>query len=91
MVEERIGVVGVGLMGHGMAKNLLAAGFPVVVIAHRNRAPVEDLVGRGAIEVGSLEELARSCRYLEAERRPVQPARRAVAANALPRGLPPTR
>ena len=60
MQDERIGFVGVGLMGHGMAKNLLGAGYPVAVIAHRNRAPVEDLVGRGAIEVGSLEELAKS-------------------------------
>lgn len=58
MSEERIGFVGVGLMGHGMAKNLLGAGYPVAVIAHRNRAPVDDLVGRGAVEVGSLAELA---------------------------------
>ena len=57
-MEESIGFVGVGLMGHGMAKNLLAAGYPLTVIAHRNRAPVEDLVSRGASEVGTLEELA---------------------------------
>lgn len=60
MKEEQIGFVGVGLMGHGMARNLLGAGYSVTVIAHRNREPVEDLVGRGAIEAGSLEELARS-------------------------------
>jgi 3-hydroxyisobutyrate dehydrogenase-like beta-hydroxyacid dehydrogenase len=60
MREEQIGFVGAGLMGHGMAKNLLAAGYPVTVIAHRNRAPIEDLVGRGAIEVSSLKELAAS-------------------------------
>jgi 3-hydroxyisobutyrate dehydrogenase-like beta-hydroxyacid dehydrogenase len=58
--EERIGFVGVGLMGHGMAKNLLAAGYPVTVIAHRNRAPVEDLLGSGASEAGSLAELAQA-------------------------------
>jgi 3-hydroxyisobutyrate dehydrogenase-like beta-hydroxyacid dehydrogenase len=28
VAKERIGFVGVGLMGHGMARNLLAAGFP---------------------------------------------------------------
>lgn len=60
MSEERIGFVGVGLMGHGMAKNLLAAGYPVTVIAHRNRAPVEDLLGQGAREAGSLAELAQA-------------------------------
>ncbi|RMD91396.1 MAG: NAD(P)-dependent oxidoreductase [Alphaproteobacteria bacterium] len=53
-----VGFVGTGLMGHGMAKNILAAGHPLTVIAHRNRAPVEDLVARGAREAQSLEELA---------------------------------
>lgn len=53
-----VGFVGTGLMGHGMAKNILAAGHPLTVIAHRNRAPVDDLVGRGATEVASLAELA---------------------------------
>ena len=47
MGMEKIGFVGVGLMGHGMAKNILKAGHPLTVIAHRNRAPVEDLVSQG--------------------------------------------
>ena len=56
---DRIGFVGVGLMGHGMARNLLAAGHPLTVIAHRNRVPVEELVGQGAVEAADLAELAR--------------------------------
>ena len=60
MSQEKIGFVGVGLMGHGMAKNLLSSGYPVTVIAHRNRAPVEDLLGRGAAEAASLADLAAS-------------------------------
>ena len=40
---ETIGFIGVGLMGHGIAKNLLLAGYPVYVLAHRNRAPIDDL------------------------------------------------
>ncbi|MEM9574505.1 MAG: NAD(P)-dependent oxidoreductase, partial [Pseudomonadota bacterium] len=56
-MAETIGFVGVGLMGHGMAKNLLKAGHQVTVIAHRNRAPVEDLLAQGASEAASLEEL----------------------------------
>lgn len=56
--KENIGFIGVGLMGHGMAKNLLAAGFPVSVIAHSNRAPVEALVAKGATEVTSLADMA---------------------------------
>ncbi|MET0483298.1 MAG: NAD(P)-dependent oxidoreductase [Aestuariivirgaceae bacterium] len=53
----KLGFVGVGLMGHGMAANLLKGGHQVAVIAHRNRAPVEDLVRRGAEEVKALAEL----------------------------------
>lgn len=57
MEIERVGFVGVGLMGHGMAKNILEGGYALSVVAHRNRRPVEDLVGGGAQEAGSLAEL----------------------------------
>jgi 3-hydroxyisobutyrate dehydrogenase-like beta-hydroxyacid dehydrogenase len=60
MTDERIGFAGVGLMGHGMAKNLLAKGYAVTVIANRNRGPVDDLVSLGATEVATLEELAQA-------------------------------
>lgn len=55
--KERIGFVGVGLMGHGIAKNIVEAGYPLTVIAHRNREPVEDLIGRGASEAQSFKEV----------------------------------
>jgi 3-hydroxyisobutyrate dehydrogenase-like beta-hydroxyacid dehydrogenase len=58
--KEVIGFVGLGLMGHGMAKNILEKGHRLFVVGHRNRKPVEDLVERGAIEAGSLRELAES-------------------------------
>src|SRR3712207_1123034 len=54
----RIGFIGAGLMGRGVVLNLMKAGHEVRVIAHRNRAPIEELVGRGAREASSLEELA---------------------------------
>jgi len=60
MAMERIGFVGVGLMGHGMAKNIAAAGHPLTVIAHRNRAPVEDLLSCGAVEAATFAELAQT-------------------------------
>lgn len=56
--KEKIGFVGLGLMGHGMAKNIVEKGYPLTVIAHRNRKPIEDLVSRGATEAKSLAELA---------------------------------
>ena len=42
-MAKRIGFIGVGLMGHGAAKNILEGGFPLTVLAHRNREPVDDL------------------------------------------------
>ena len=53
-----IGLVGAGMMGHGMAANLLKHGHEVSVIAHRNRGPVEDLVAKGAREATTLAEIA---------------------------------
>jgi 3-hydroxyisobutyrate dehydrogenase-like beta-hydroxyacid dehydrogenase len=48
---QRVGFIGVGLMGHGAAANIMErGGFPLTVLGHRNRQPVEDLVGRGAVE-----------------------------------------
>jgi 3-hydroxyisobutyrate dehydrogenase-like beta-hydroxyacid dehydrogenase len=57
--KPQIGFIGVGLMGHGMAKNIVEKGYPLAVLAHRNRKPVEDLLGRGATEVKSAADLAR--------------------------------
>jgi 3-hydroxyisobutyrate dehydrogenase-like beta-hydroxyacid dehydrogenase len=55
---KRIGFVGVGLMGHGMAKNLLKHGYAVTVMAHKNRKPIEDLLGQGAQEGSSPKAIA---------------------------------
>lgn len=60
MAKEPIGFIGVGLMGHGMARNLVEKGWPLTIMGHRNRQPVEDLVGRGAREVKSAREVAES-------------------------------
>lgn len=53
-----VGLIGAGMMGHGMAANLLKAGHQVTVIAHRNRAPVDDLVAKGAREATSIQDVA---------------------------------
>jgi 3-hydroxyisobutyrate dehydrogenase-like beta-hydroxyacid dehydrogenase len=54
----RVGYIGVGLMGHGAAKHILMKGYPLTILGHRNRAPVDDLVGRGATEATSPADLA---------------------------------
>jgi len=56
----RIGFIGAsGLMGHGMAKNLLAKGHALALTVHRNRERVADLLAAGATQVASAAELAR--------------------------------
>ena len=55
---KRVGFVGAGIMGHGMASRLLQAGYPLAVIAHRNRRPIDDLVSKGAREAAGYAELA---------------------------------
>lgn len=57
-MAETIGFIGVGLMGHGMAKNIAEKGYALTIMGHRNRAPVDDLVRRGAVEAKSPRELA---------------------------------
>ena len=57
-MKERIGFIGVGLMGHGMAKNLVEKGFPLTVLAHSKREAVDDLVKRGAREAKSARDVA---------------------------------
>lgn len=57
-MKERIGFVGVGLMGHGMAKNIVEKGWPLTVLGHRRREAVEELKSRGAAEASSARELA---------------------------------
>ncbi len=56
-----IGFIGVGLMGHGMAANLLKGGYALHVRGHRNRAPVDDLVAKGATEAASPRAMAEAC------------------------------
>jgi len=60
MDKPRIGFVGIGLMGHGIAKNLVAKGYPLTLRLHRNRKPAEDLFAAGAREAASYAELARA-------------------------------
>ena len=53
-----IGFIGLGLMGKPMAKNLLKAGFPLVVHS-RSQSPVAELVAAGATRAASPADVAR--------------------------------
>lgn len=58
--RPRIGLIGLGLMGHGIGRNLLKKGFALTVLGNVNRKPVESLVGLGATEAASLAVLVRT-------------------------------
>ena len=60
MTIKRIGLIGVGLMGHGIGKNIVSKGFALNVMAHKNRTPVESLVSMGAKECASPAEIAKA-------------------------------
>ena len=59
--KPAIGFIGVGLMGHGMARNILQGGYPLWVKGNINRIPVESLVGMGAQEAASPKAMAEVC------------------------------
>jgi 3-hydroxyisobutyrate dehydrogenase-like beta-hydroxyacid dehydrogenase len=64
MTQPRIGFIGLGMMGHGMAKHLLLKGFPLSFVVHRDRSRLADLVQQGATEVKSPAELARGSDFV---------------------------
>lgn len=57
-MKERIGFIGLGAMGSGMAANIISKGWPLAVWAHRNREAVAKLVADGAAEADSPRALA---------------------------------
>jgi len=55
----KIGFIGIGMMGHGMARNLLAKGYPLTFKVNRDRSRLDDLIAAGAQEAKSNAEVAR--------------------------------
>jgi 2-hydroxy-3-oxopropionate reductase len=53
----RVGYIGLGLMGKSIARNILTAGFPLVV-HNRSRAAVDELAAEGAEAANSPAEVA---------------------------------
>ncbi len=56
--KPTVGYIGLGLMGKPMARNILKAGFPLV-IHNRSRAAVDELAAEGAIPANSPAEVAK--------------------------------
>jgi 3-hydroxyisobutyrate dehydrogenase len=60
MMTERIGYIGLGIMGRGMARNLLKAGLPVTVW-NRTASRMDELVAEGATAGKSPADVAAEC------------------------------
>jgi 2-hydroxy-3-oxopropionate reductase len=56
-MAERVGFIGLGIMGRPMARHLVDAGFPLTVHS-RSPGPVDELVEMGAARVGGPAEVA---------------------------------
>ena len=53
-----VGLIGAGLMGYGIGKNILAKGHKLVVMANRNRERVDKLIAQGASEAKTPRAIA---------------------------------
>jgi 2-hydroxy-3-oxopropionate reductase len=62
-MAQAIGFIGLGIMGRPMARNLLKAGYPLVVHS-RSPGPVEEIVKAGATAAASSKDVAAQCDVL---------------------------
>jgi 3-hydroxyisobutyrate dehydrogenase len=59
-MEKRVGFIGLGIMGAPMARNLMKAGFEVIVY-NRTASKAERLAAEGARKADCLKDLAGTC------------------------------
>jgi 2-hydroxy-3-oxopropionate reductase len=62
-MSKTIGFIGLGIMGKPMARNLMKAGYPLVVY-NRTASKADELVAAGARQVGSPREVAQSAEVI---------------------------
>ena len=56
--KPKIGFVGLGFMGHGIAKNIVDKGYALTILGRAKREAADDLIGRGAVEVKTSKAVA---------------------------------
>ena len=61
MKADIIGIIGVGLMGHGIASSIGRSGRRIAFVDHPGNQPTHDLVAAGAETVSTPAELAARC------------------------------
>lgn len=55
---KKIGMIGIGMMGHGIASNLLKHGHDLTLLEHPGNQPLAGLIASGAHTVGDPKRLA---------------------------------
>lgn len=58
---KKIGMVGIGMMGHGIASNILKHGYELAVFEHPGNQPLDALKAAGAVGFTSTAALAAQC------------------------------
>ena len=58
-MKQRVGIIGVGLMGHGIARNILKHGHELMALEHPGNQPMDDLLEAGAKTESTASALAR--------------------------------
>jgi len=61
---QRIGVIGIGLMGHGIANNIQKSGRALSFLDHPGNQTVDTLIEDGAKSYGTCKELADECEVI---------------------------
>jgi len=61
MSIKTVGLIGAGLMGHGIGKNVVTKGFALHVLSRKNRAPIDSLISHGAKEAATMADLVKAC------------------------------
>ena len=59
-MKPAIGLIGVGLMGHGIARNLLKHGYKLTVLEHPGNRPLDELLSLGVSTRMAATDVARS-------------------------------
>jgi len=57
-MKHTIGMIGVGMMGHGIARNIAKHGYPLVVLEHPGNQPLDELKAAGVTTAASARSLA---------------------------------
>ena len=59
--DRHVGIIGVGLMGHGIASNIRKAGCAVGFLHHDGNQPTDDLIAAGAVAYDNVATLTAAC------------------------------